>query len=141
MSADEFDPFVERAFARSPRLPDEELFAARIETRLASSTRLRTVALTVAGLIGGIVAVRQSLNSAVDLGTASASATTPALSLGRDLQNASYDAQLSVQPFLDQVGLSDMALGSMGGMSLFWLGTAALVGLAIAGAMKLSQEI
>jgi hypothetical protein len=139
MSADEFDPFVERAFARSPRLPDEDLFAARIETRLESSTRLRTLALTIAGLTGGVVAVRQSLNSAVDLGTASV--TSPARALGQDLQNASYNAEVSVRPLLDQVGLSDMALGSMGGMSLFWLGTAALVGLAIAGAMKLSQEI
>lgn len=139
MSADEFDPFVERAFARSPRMPDEDLFAAGIETRLASSTRLRTLALTLAGLTGGVVAVRQSLNSAVDIGTASV--TAPALSFGADLQNAGYDAQVSVQPLLDQFGLSDMALGSMGGMSLFWLGTAALVGLAIAGAMKLSQEI
>jgi len=139
MSADEFDPFVERAFARAPRMADEDLFAARIETRLASSTRLRTMALTMAGLIGGVVAVRQSLNSAMDLGTSSV--TMPALSLGQDLQNVSYDAQLSVQPILDQFGLSDMALGSMGGMSLFWVGTVALVGLAIAGAMKLSQEI
>jgi hypothetical protein len=139
MSADEFDPFVERAFARSPRMADEDLFAARIETRLASSTRLRTLALALAGLTGGVVAVRQSLNSAMELGTSSV--TTPALSLGRDLQNVSYDAQLSVQPILDQFGLSDMALGSMGGMSLFWVGTLALVGLAIAGAMKLSQEI
>jgi hypothetical protein len=139
MSADEFDPFVERAFARSPRMADEDLFAARIETRLASSTRLRTLALALAGLTGGVVAVRQSLNSAMELGTSSV--TTPALSLGRDLQNVSYDAQLSVQPILDQFGLSDMELGSMGGMSLFWVGTLALVGLAIAGAMKLSQEI
>ena len=139
MSADEFDPFVERAFARSPRLPDEDLFAARIEARLESSTRLRTLALTIAGLTGGVVAVRQSLNSAVDLGTASV--TAPARALGQDLQTASYNAEVSVLPFLDQLGLSDMALGSMGGMSLFWLGTVALVGLAIAGAMKLSQEI
>lgn len=139
MSADEFDPFVERAFARSPRLPDEDLFAARIETRLESSTRLRTLALTIAGLTGGVVAVRQSLSSAVDLGTASV--TSPARALGQDLQNASYNAEVSVLPLLDQIGLTDMALGSMGGMSLFWLGTAALVGLAIAGAMKLSQEI
>ena len=139
MSADEFDPFVERAFARSPRMSDETLFAARIEARLASSTRLRTLALTVAGLTGGIVAVRQSLSSAVDMGTAAV--TTPARSFGQGLQNASHDARLSVQPVLDQVGLSDMVFGSMGGMSLFWIGTVALVTVAIAGAMKLSQEI
>ena len=139
MSADEFDPFVERAFSRSPRMPDEDLFAARIEARLASSTRVRTLALSVAGLTGGVVAVRQSLDSAVDLGAASV--TTPARSFGQGLQDVSYETQVSVQPILEQLGLSDMALGSMGGMSLFWLGTAALVGLAIAGAMKLSQEI
>ncbi|MBB5745984.1 hypothetical protein [Brevundimonas variabilis] len=139
MSADEFDPFVERAFARSPRMADEALFAAGIEAKLASSTRLRTLALTLAGLTGGIVAVRQSLSSAVDLGTAAV--TAPVRSLGQGLQNANQDAQLSMQPVLDQVGLSDMVFGSMGGMSLFWIGTAALVAVAIAGAMKLSQEI
>ncbi len=139
MSADEFDPFVERVFSRTPHMPDADRFAAGIEAKLASSTRMRTVALTVAGLIGGVVAVQQSLGAAVDLGTASV--PSPGRSLGQGLQTASVDAQTSVQSLLDQAGLSDLALGSMGGMSLFWLGTAALVALACAGAMKLSQEI
>ncbi len=139
MSADEFDPFVERAFARSPQMPDADAFAAGIEAKLASSTRMRTFALTLAGLVGGVVAVQQSLGTAVDLGTPSMPA--PARSLGQGIQNASVDAQVSVQTLLDQAGLSDLALGSMGGMSLFWLGTAALVALACAGAMRLSQEI
>lgn len=139
MSADEFDPFVERAFARTPPMADADAFAARIEAKLASSTRMRTLALTLAGLVGGVVAVQQSLGAAVDLSTSSVPA--PARSLGQDIQNAGVDAQASLQSLLDQAGLSDLALGSMGGMSLFWLGTAALIALACAGAMRLSQEI
>ena len=62
MSADEFDPMIERLFARSPQMADASLFAAEVETKLHSSSRVRTLALTAAGLIGGVIAVRESMN-------------------------------------------------------------------------------
>ncbi len=139
MSADEFDPFVERAFARSPRMPDADLFAARVQAKLASRTKIRTVALSLAGLIGGVIAVRESLTIDIDLGGAQQPVAGRAL--GQSLEAASLNAQSAVQASLDQWGLADVALGSLGGMQLFWLATAALIALAAAGVMKLSQEV
>ena len=67
MSSDEFDPMIERLFSRSPQMADATLFAAEVETKLQSSSRVRTVALTVAGLIGGIIAVRETTNVSLNL--------------------------------------------------------------------------
>lgn len=139
MSADEFDPFVERAFARTPRLADADLFAAGVEAKLASSTRFRTLALTLAGLAGGVIAARESLGVTVDMGVSDGPVAGRAI--GEGLQSARLNAQSAIHSGLEQIGLADVSLGSMGGMSLFWLTAAALVALAAAGVMKLSQEI
>lgn len=53
MSADEFDPFVERLFARAPAMPDAPLFTAQVEQRLQKGSRVRFLALSLAGLVGG----------------------------------------------------------------------------------------
>ena len=45
------------------------------------------------------------------------------------------------QSGLDQLGLSGLELGSMGGMQMFWIVAGALIALAAAGVMKLSQEV
>jgi hypothetical protein len=138
MSSDEFDPDIERLFARTPQMPDAALFAAGVETRLASGSRIRTLALTTAGLVGGCIAVRETLNLNFEM----ASRETPqaGVALGHSLQTAGADAGGAIQGLLDQAGLANLSLGSMGGMQLFWLATAALVALAAAGVMKLSQE-
>lgn len=139
MSADEFDPYVERLFARTPSMPDATLFAAGVEARLASGTRVRTLALTAAGLIGGVIAVRETLN--IDVNLSGGDAPAPGRALGRGIEEVSLNAQGAVQSGLDQLGLAELALGSMGGMQLFWLAAGALIALAAAGVMKLSQEI
>ena len=136
MSSDEFDPMIERLFARTPQMPDATLFAADVEAKLASGSRVRTLALTVAGLVGGCIAVRESLNLDFTLSPASASSRA----LGQGLQGVSADASGAIQGFMDQFGLADMSLGSMGGMQLFWIATGALVALAAAGVVRLSQE-
>ena len=136
MSSDEFDPMIERLFARTPQMPDASLVAADVEAKLASGSRVRTLALTVAGLVGGCIAVRESLNLDFTLSPAGASGRA----LGQGLQNVSADAGGAIQGLLDQMGLADLALGSMGGMQLFWIATGALVALAAAGVVKLSQE-
>ncbi len=136
MSSDEFDPMIERLFARTPQMPDASLFAADVEAKLASGSRVRTLALTVAGLVGGCIAVRESLNLDFTLSPAGASSRA----LGQGLQNVSADAGGAIQGLLDQMGLADLSLGSMGGMQLFWIATGALVALAAAGVVRLSQE-
>ncbi len=138
MSADEFDPYVERLFARTPHMADAPLFAAQVEAKLATGSRVRTLALSLAGLIGGVIAVRESLDMNISVGSGGPVAGQ---ALNRGIEAASLNAQGAVQSGLDQLGLANLSLGSMGGMQLFWLATGALIALAAAGVMKLSQEV
>jgi len=139
MSSDEFDPMIERLFSRSPQMADAGLFAAEVETKLQSSSRVRTVALTVAGLIGGVIAVRETTSVSLNLNDGQAPVAGRAI--GQGVQTASLNVQEAVNSGLTQFGLSDMALGSMGGMQLFWIAAGALIALAAAGVMRLSQEV
>jgi len=139
MSADEFDPMIERLFARTPQMADATLFAAEVETKLQSSTRVRTLALTLAGVVGGIIAVRESMN--VNLNLTGSQAPVAGRVIGQGIQSASLDVQGAVASGLSQMGLADMTLGSMGGMQLFWITAGALIALAAAGVMKLSQDV
>lgn len=139
MSADEFDPFVERLFARTPSMPDAPLFTARLERRLQRNSRVRFLALSLAGVIGGAVAVRETMTVDIDLGSRQGVVAGDAL--GQGIQTASVSVQGAVQSGLDQLGLGGLELGSMGGMQLFWIAAGALIAIAAAGVMKLSQEV
>lgn len=135
MSADEFDPFVERMFARTPPTPDASLFNARVEARLAQGGRVRALVLSVAGLIGGLVAVRETVNLKLNLGAGEAGVA--GTGMVRGVQAATTGAETTIQSGLDQLGLANLEWGSMGGMQLFWIAAAALIAVAAAGAMKL----
>ncbi len=137
MSADEFDPFVERLFAQTPPMADADLFALEVQAGLAKRSRVRTVVLGVAGLLGGLTAVREVAGMDLAFGRA-------AIGGGQMTEGARSvvaAAQSDIQGSLDQMGLANLSLGSMGAMQLFWLTAAALVALLAAGAMKLSQEM
>lgn len=137
MSADEFDPDIERLFARSPQLADAALFTARVEQRLQKGSHVRVLALGLAGVIGGAVAIRETLtvNISSDDGVVAGAA------LGQGIRGATLDAQTAVQSGLDQLGLSSLELGSMGGMQMFWIAAGALIALAAAGLMRLAQDV
>ena len=60
---DAFDGEIERLFARPPVLADEEAFVEAVERRLNSGSRLRAGILTVAGVMGGFFAVRETLDA------------------------------------------------------------------------------
>ena len=139
MSADEFDPMIERLFSRSPQMADAELFAVEVETKLHSSSRVRTDALTIAGLVGGVIAVRELTN--LNLRLSDSQAPVAGRVLGQGLQAASLNVQGAVDASLTQLGLSDVALGSMGGMQMFWIVAGALIALAAAGVVRLSQDV
>lgn len=139
MSADEFDPMIERLFSRSPQMADAELFAVEVETKLHSSSRVRTAALTIAGLVGGVIAVRELTN--LNLRLSDSQAPVAGRVLGQGLQAASLNVQGAVDAGLTQLGLSDVALGSMGGMQMFWIVAGALIALAAAGVVRLSQDV
>ena len=138
MSADEFDPFVERMFARTPPMADADAFAARLEARLESGVRVRTLALSLAGLIGGGVAVREILNLRLDL--AAPDAPVAGRAIGEGVQTLTLGAQAAIQNGADHLGLASWSLGSMGGMQIFWLSAGTMIALATAAVMKLSQE-
>lgn len=138
MSADDFDPFIERLYARTPPMQDATLFAAEVETRLASVSRWRTLALTAAGLVGGVVAV----GGAVDLNfNISPDAGSSSTQVTQGFNASVAAAQVSAQGLADSLGLTGLDLGSMGGMQLFWITAGALVALLAAGAVRLSQEV
>jgi hypothetical protein len=137
MSADEFDPAIERLFARSPAMPDAALFTAKVEERLQKGSRARVFVLGVAGLVGGVVAAREMLtvNFNADGGS------VPAVAMGQGLEAVSFNAQTAIQSGLDQVGMGNMAFGSMNGMQMFWIVAGALIAAAAAGVVRLSQQV
>jgi hypothetical protein len=137
MSADEFDPFVERLFSRAPVMPDAEQFAVTVESRLESGNRARALVLSLAGLIGGLVAVRETVNLNL---TGAGEGLVAGRAIGQGVTAMTRAAQGTVQSGLDQMGVSGLEFGSMGAMQLFWVAAGALIAVAAAGVMKLSQE-
>jgi hypothetical protein len=136
VSRDEFDPEMERLFARAPALPDDDLFAARVEARLAQGSRMRAVALAVAGVVGGAVAVRE----AVTVRLAPGEGPVAGRALGQGLENLGQAAGSLAQSGLDALGLQGLEFGALGGVQLFWVTAAALVALLTAGVVRLSQD-
>ena len=120
-------------------MPDAPLFTARVEQRLQKGSRVRFLALSLAGLVGGAVAVRETMQVDLDLGARDGVVAGDAL--GQGIQSASLNVQSTIQGALEQLGLANLELGSMGGMQLFWIAAGALIALAAAGVMKLSQEV
>ncbi|MNE51534.1 hypothetical protein D3C80_1461670 [compost metagenome] len=141
MSADEFDPAIERLFARAPTFADSAQFEAGVAAKLSKTSRFRTVALSGAGLIGGVIAVREVLNVNFNFTESSASASTGSQPVAQGLSMAGVDGAQAVQSLLDRLGLSGFDMSSMGGMQLFWATAGVLVALLAAGVVKLSQEI
>ncbi|MGO4410411.1 MULTISPECIES: hypothetical protein [unclassified Brevundimonas] len=139
MSVDEFDPVIERLFARAPALADSAQFEAGVAAKLSRTSRFRTAALSVAGLVGGVIAVREVLS--VDFNLAAPSSPAAAQTAAHGLSMAGVDGGLAIQSLMDRLGLTGMDLGSMGGMQLFWATAGVLVALLAAGVVKLSQEI
>lgn len=141
MSVDEFDPAIERLFARAPAFADSAQFEAGVAAKLSKTSRLRTVALSIAGLVGGVIAVREVLSVDFNFASSSASASAGAQSAGQGLTMAGVDGGLAIQSLLDRLGLTGLDMSTMGGMQLFWATAGVLVALLAAGVVKLSQEI
>jgi len=135
MSADEFDPMIERLFSKAPAMADEALFTATLEARLEKRSRWRTLALTAAGVLGGCMAVREGVN--FNFGEGSGEATT----LTQGVRTAAATAQGAAQTGLDGLGLGAFDLMSGSGAQMFWLVAGALFALLAAGVVKLSQDV
>jgi hypothetical protein len=138
MSADEFDPMIERLFAQAPRLADEALFLATLQASLEKRSRWRTLTLTAAGVVGGVLAVREGFvfDFSADGGTV----------MSQGMRAAAATAQGAAQTGLDELGLQGLGVGSIdlmngSGMMAFWIVAGALVALLAAGMVKLSQDV
>lgn len=135
MSADEFDPAIERLFAQAPHFADSPFFEADVAARLNKASRVRSIALSAAGVVGGLIAVRELLNINFDL---------TAHSLMAEAGGVDSAGAHGIQSLLERTGVGDAALqavGSMGGTQVFWAVAGVLVALLAAGAVKLSQQI
>lgn len=141
MSADEFDPAIERLFAQTPAFPDSALFEADVAARLTKSSRVRSIALSLAGLAGGVIAVRELVNVDLNFGGAAASVSTASAPTSGGALALMGEGGYALQSLMDRSGLADLAMGSLGGMQLFWATAGVLVALLAVGAVKLSQQI
>ena len=133
MSADEFDPMIERMFAQSPRLADEALFLATLQARMEKQSRWRVLALTAAGLVGGALAIREGLT----VNFASGGETT----LDQGIRAAAATAQGAAQSGLDSLGVGSVDLSSGTGVLAFWIVAGAMAAVLAAGAARLSQDV
>ena len=61
MADHDFKYQLERLFHTPPSFADSEAFALRIEARLAKGWQVRNLVLFASGLIGGIIAARQTM--------------------------------------------------------------------------------
>ena len=133
MSADEFDPMIERMFAQSPRLADEALFLATLQARMEKQSRWRVLALTAAGLVGGALAIREGLS----VNFASGGETT----LDQGIRAATATAQGAAQSGLEGLGVGSVDLSSGTGVPAFWIVAGAMAAVLAAGAARLSQDV
>lgn len=127
---DAFDGEIERLFARPPVLADEEAFVEAVERRLNSGWRLRAGILTVAGVMGGFFAVRETLDAGLG-GLAAVSQTS------RDATQAldSFDFG-QVLAWLEAGG-PDLAVSPA--MPLFWLLSAGIIAAAVVAGLRANQ--
>lgn len=118
---DAFDGEIERLFARPPALDGGEAFVERVERRLARGSRIRTLVVGAAGVVGGVFAVQQAVGSGLTLNLGDRVAQAP----GPVQQAASGDWSQYLQ-LLQTAGLGQ-DLAALPSMPLFWLVSAALI--------------
>lgn len=140
MSADEFDPGIERLFAQAPVMADSDAFARTLEQRLESGRKVRLAVLVAATVGGAALALKETLSAPL--------ATLLPWRLGDELQATSSGVGSRLQQGLS---LGEMRLGELvpGGLgvdmatnpTLFWVVAFAVVALASMAVMRLSQEL
>ncbi|WP_296815646.1 hypothetical protein [Brevundimonas sp.] len=120
---DAFDGEIERLFARPPALDGGETFAHRVERRLARGSRIRTVVVGAAGLVGGVLAVQQAVGSGftLNLSNRPAGVTTP--DAGPTVAGGDWGQYLDL---LQTLGMGQ-DLAALPSMPLFWLASAGLI--------------
>ena len=139
MSADEFDQGIERLFSRAPDLADAKAFDARLMARLQNDTRTRSVVLTCAGLIGGLIAVKEL--AGVSFRSSDGRFEAVAGSGDQAPSSALLDGAISAQTLMDGFGITGMDLGSVTQTQSFLGVACVLIAVLTLGAVKLYQQV
>lgn len=117
----EFEASLERMFRETPAMPDAELFAVDVQKRLDRGWALRRWGVGAAGVIGGAVAVSQTLGANLNLRFEQASAGSV-----RAVDTVYREALGQAQTLTADSGL---AFGDMG-LGMFWVASGVIVLLA-----------
>ncbi len=121
---------LERLFSNTPAMPDADLFAYQVQTRLNRGWNVRRIGIGAAGLAGGVIAVTQMLGSGVTV----------------ELQQASKGSIATAEGLyrrgLTEVGSLSQALPFENmGVNLFWVASGLLVLFAVAATTRLFDEV
>jgi hypothetical protein len=126
----DFERGLERLFAQAPEVEDPDAFVRRVDSRLTRNVRLRTVGVGVAGVLGGIIAIRQLVGSGlgpgVGLRVAHASATSARAA------DALYQQGWANLDLLSHITPS---------ASLFWVASGLMILAAVVGATRILDEV
>jgi hypothetical protein len=121
-----FEAGLERLFAEAPSLADSDAFNRRVERKLNRDWRWRTLGLGAAGVVGGAIAVTESLHSG----------------LGIKVQQASASSAHTAQTFLSQdFDFSDLLMQAGSGANLFWIVSGCLIIAAVVGATRALDQV
>ena len=121
-----FEAGLERLFAQAPALGDADGFTRRVERKLNRDWRWRTLGLGAAGVVGGAIAVTQSLHSGLPI----------------KVQHASASSAHAAESFYNQgVSFSDMLLQAGSGVNLFWIVSGCLIVAAVVGATRALDQV
>lgn len=139
MSADEFDPGIERLFNRAPVMADAAEFDAKVMGRLNSGNRTRGFVLSLAGIIGGCVAVKEAVGMNFRLGGGQFQAST--MDSEQAVEGVVRDGGRAFQGLVDSVGLGGLDMAHIGQTQTFLGVVAVLITLLTLGAVKLYQQV
>lgn len=133
VSADEFDPEIERLYGRPEMFADSVLFDAEVAVRVYRRSKMRRILLSVLGVLGGLAFLHQivKLNLDLTLSTQSVQAVLPQRQLSQVMDVG--------REMASQVGLGDAAVAGLSGPQLLILCSLAAVALLTGTAIRLSQ--
>ena len=128
MAEYDFEAGLERMFAQSPVFSDASAFAETVEARLNRTSRVRTVAVTGAALVGGLIAGSQLIGAGISMRFEQASATSV------QKVDSAYQQLANQVEILGQAGVT--------GVGMFWIASVMLIAAAVVvGAAKAFQEV
>ena len=121
-----FEAGLERMFAQAPVLADSDAFTRRVEGKLNRDWRWRTLGLGAAGVVGGVIAVSQSLGSGI----------------GLQVKEASANSAQVVDDFYHRAfHQMDALIQASSSANMFWVVSGCLIIAAVVGATRALDQV